>query len=95
MTDEKKTRKTNPLQWSLKVAWDDGSDLSLALREYLPKECWPLRLCFGPEHDGRADANAWLLEHGKPVDNNHDLMRITARGVRIEQKRSLVQGSDD
>jgi hypothetical protein len=91
MTDEKKTRKTNPLRWAVLNPFE-GQEALGELHELTTE--WAAYVCIGPEFDSAAKANSWLIEHGRPGDT-YQLVRITRRGVRIEQKRSLVQGSDD
>ena len=98
MTDEtetKRTRKTNRVRWAVLEPFSMAETTYAELPEaWTGASVLDPYLCIGPEFDGQAEANAWLLEHGRPEDE-YQLVRVTRRAIRIEQKRSIVQGGLD
>jgi hypothetical protein len=99
MTDEKKTRKTNPLRWvaRLELSSQGAGDLLAALSRLLPADMLTdftdAEIAIGPEHNTVAAARSWLLAHGPAGAATFDLHRVTDRGLVVEQTRALKKKS--
>jgi hypothetical protein len=93
-TPKKRTRKTNPLRWARHLDEDKSPRKMVEAEPHLLDN----PAIFGPEFATPTLAHAWLGTPGNTKPGYiHDLVRISERGIVVEEVRQLklIQRTDD